>query len=387
MRQVFTGARIFDGEKFHDDCALVVGAGEIMAVTSHAERPRDDVQRDLGGGILAPGFVDWQVNGGGGVLFNDTPTPDGVRAIVEAHRRFGTTAMLPTLITDAPLKLEAALDAAREARASIPGALGIHLEGPFIDARRKGAHPHEWIRPMRDADAEALIAGRSGVMVVTLAPASVSNRQISKLAQNGIVVSIGHSEASAEEARAAFEAGARAVTHLYNAMSQLGHRAPGLVGAALVDPRVICGFIADGFHVHETAARIAYGAKGASGIALVSDAMPPAANGPPAYELQGRRVSQVGHRLTLDDGTLAGAAITMLDAVRYSITTLGIDVAAALEMATLTPARLLRIDQIHGRLRAGARADLVHVSNDLDLQRVWIAGEESEVFRSTALSG
>ncbi len=294
--QLFTGARIFDGERFHEDCDLVVEAGAVLAIVSHAERPREIKPRDLGGGILAPGFIDWQVNGGGGVLFNQTPTMEGIRAIVEAHRRFGTTAMLPTLITDAPDKLQAALDAAREAHASIPGALGIHLEGPFIDARRKGAHPLEWIRPMREADVQALIAGRSGVMVVTLAPASVSNSQISRLAQNGIVVSIGHSEASAEEAGAAFEAGARAVTHLYNAMSQLGHRAPGLVGAALVDPNVICGFIADGFHVHEIAARIAFAAKGASGIALVSDAMPPAANGPPVYELQGRRVSQEGLR-------------------------------------------------------------------------------------------
>jgi N-acetylglucosamine-6-phosphate deacetylase len=170
------------------------------------------------------------------------------------------------------------------------------------------------------------------------------------------------------------------VTHLYNAMSQLGHRTPGLVGAALVNPRVICGFIADGFHVHEIAGRIAYNAKGPGGVALISDAMPPAASGPSVYELQGRRVNQVGLKLTLDDGTLAGAAITMLDAVRYSVSALGIDVAAALEMATLTLARLLRIDDSHGRLRAGARADLVHLSDDLDLKGVWIAGDESAVF-------
>jgi N-acetylglucosamine-6-phosphate deacetylase len=378
--RVFVGARLFDGHRLHRDAALVVEGEVIIAVTSYAERPRAVDQRDLGGGILAPGFVDWQVNGGGGVLFNETPTPEGIQAIVEAHRRFGTTAMLPTLITDSPTKLEAALNSASEARGRTPGALGIHVEGPFIDPRRKGAHPPEWIRAMRDADADALIQGRTGVMVVTLAPAAASNDQISKLAQNGIVVSVGHSDATAEEARAAFDAGARAVTHLYNAMSQLGHRTPGLVGAALVDPRVICGFIADGFHVHEIAGRIACNAKGPSGVALISDAMPPAASGPSVYELQGRRVNQVGLKLTLEDGTLAGAAITMLDAVRYSVSTLGIDVAAALEMATLTPARLLRIDDSHGRLRAGARADLVHLSDDLDLRGVWIAGDESAVF-------
>jgi N-acetylglucosamine-6-phosphate deacetylase len=378
--RVFVGARLFDGHRLQRDAALVVESGVVIAVTSYAERPRAADQRDLGGGILAPGFVDWQVNGGGGVLFNETPTPEGIQAIVEAHRRFGTTAMLPTLITDSPTKLGVALKAASEARGRTSGALGIHIEGPFIDPRRKGAHPPEWIRAMRDADADALIEGRTGVMAVTLAPAAASTDQISKLVQNGIVVSVGHSDATAEEARAAFDSGASAVTHLYNAMSQLGHRTPGLVGAALVDPRVICGFIADGFHVHEIAGRIAYNAKGPTGIALISDAMPPAASGPSVYELQGRRVNQVGLKLTLDDGTLAGAAITMLDAVRYSVSTLGIDVAAALEMATLTPARLLRIDDSHGRLQAGARADLVHLSDDLDLEGVWIAGNEASVF-------
>ncbi|HLH48562.1 MAG TPA: N-acetylglucosamine-6-phosphate deacetylase, partial [Roseiarcus sp.] len=250
-------------------------------------------------------------------------------------------------------------------------------EGPFIDPRRKGAHPPEWIRPMRESDAAALIAARSGTMVVTLAPTSASNERITQLAKSGVVVSLGHSDASAEEARAAFDAGATAVTHLFNAMSQLAHRAPGVVGAALSDPRVVCGFIADGYHVHEAATRVAFKAKGANGIALVSDAMPPAAGGPQIYELNGRCVTQRGLRLTLDDGTLAGAAITMLDAVRYVHQTIGVDLADALAMATATPARLLRIDDRYGRLKPGSRADLVHLSDDLSLEGVWVGGAEN----------
>jgi N-acetylglucosamine-6-phosphate deacetylase len=374
----FVGARLFDGDRFLDDSALVVESGEIAAITPHGERPRGGVEVDLGGGLLSPGFVDWQVNGGGGVLFNETPTPEAIDEIVRAHRAFGTTAMLPTIVTDAPLKLRAGIEAAREARRRTPGTLGIHIEGPFIDLRRKGAHPAEWIRPMRDADALELAEGRAGVMLVTLAPSSVSNYLISELARSGIIVSLGHSEATAEEAHSAFNAGARAVTHLYNAMSQLGHRAPGLVGAALADPRVVCGFIADGFHVHETAARIAYKVKGAGGMALVSDAMPSAAGGPRSFELQGRRVTQTGLKLTLDDGTLAGAAITMLDAVRYANSVLGIDLAASLEMATLTPARLLGIDGSHGSLRRGARADLVHLDDNLGVMGVWADGIAAE---------
>ncbi|HLW93647.1 MAG TPA: N-acetylglucosamine-6-phosphate deacetylase [Roseiarcus sp.] len=376
MMLVLSGARLFDGEGFLDDCALIVEGGAIAAVTPYAERPRGGEERDLGGGVLAPGFIDWQVNGGGGVMFNETPTPEGIAAIAAAHRRFGTTSMLPTVVTDSPEILAAALAAAKQAKGNVSGAIGIHVEGPFIDPRRKGAHPPQWIRAMNEKDADALIAARAGAMVVTLAPSAVSNAHIAKLAGSGVVVSLGHSDCTAEEAKSAFDAGARAATHLYNAMSQLAHRAPGLVGAVLADPRVICGFIADGFHVHETAARVAFKAKGADGIALVSDAMPPAAGGPKAYELQGRRVIQEGLKLTLEDGTLAGAAITMLDALRYVTGTLGIDLASALKMVTLTPARLLKLDHRIGRIKAGCRADLAHLGDDLSLRAVWIAGVE-----------
>ncbi|WP_158814424.1 N-acetylglucosamine-6-phosphate deacetylase [Methylocapsa sp. S129] len=377
MRKVFSGARLFDGERMIEDSALVVEDGAIVAVTPFAARPLDAESCDLRGGVLAPGLIDWQVNGGGGVLFNETPTVAGIRAIVEAHRGDGTTSLLPTLITDAPDKLEAALAAAAEAHRSVPGALGIHVEGPFIDIRRKGAHPLAFIRAMTRQDADRLIAAKAGIMVVTLAPAAVSNDLIARLAQNGIIVSIGHSEATAEEAQAAFKAGASAVTHLYNAMSQLGHRQPGLVGAALADRGIVCGFIADGHHVHEAAARAAFNAKGVDGLALISDAMPPAAGGAKAFYLEGRRVTQVGTKLTLDDGTLAGAAITLMDAVRYATQTLGIELTDALRMATLTPARLLRVDDNIGRFKPGYRADLVHLADDLSVRGVWIGGEAS----------
>jgi N-acetylglucosamine-6-phosphate deacetylase len=374
---VLSGARMFDGERLFGDRSLVIEDDTIVAITPYAERPRRGVERDLGGGVLTPGFIDWQVNGGGGVLFNETPTPEAIGAILSSHRRFGTTSLLPTVITDSPRKLSAALAAARVAHASLAGAIGIHVEGPYIDPKRKGAHPAQWIRAMSEKDADELIAARSGAMVVTLAPASASNALIAKLSRSGVVVSIGHTDCSAEEAKAAFDAGARAVTHLYNAMSQLGHRAPGLVGAALADPRIICGFIADGYHVHETATRVALKAKGADAIALVSDAMSPAAGGPEAYELQGRRVIQRGLQLTLEDGTLAGAAITLLDALRYLTGTLGADLATVLKMMTLTPARLLNMDDRIGRLEAGCRADCVHLDDELSLQGVWVAGVEA----------
>ena len=372
--KVLYGARLFDGERLHDDCALVVEGASILALTRLEDRPRGGEQHDLGGGFLSPGFIDWQINGGGGVLFNANPTVEGIAAIAAAHRRAGVTAFLPTVVTDAPRVLDAALAAAREAQSRAPGALGVHVEGPFIDPKRKGVHPAQFIRPMLEQDADALIAARTGVMVVTLAPASVPLELIGRLANAGIVVSLGHSDTSAEEAQSVFDAGASAVTHLYNAMSQLSSRAPGVVGATLADPRIICGLIADGEHAHPAAYRAALAAKGPRGVALVSDAMPPAAGGPDVFELQGRRMTRVGNKLTAEDGTLAGAAITMRDAVDYLVHVLKVSLADALMMATLTPARLLRVDNRIGRLKPGLRADLVHLTDDLQLAEVWVGG-------------
>lgn len=372
--KVFYGARIFDGERLREDCALVVEGRSIQALARFEDRPRGGEQRDLGGGILSPGFVDWQINGGGGVLFNANPTVEGIAAIAAAHRRAGVTAFLPTVVTDAPRVLAEALAAAGDARERVPGALGIHVEGPFIDMKRKGVHPPEFIRPMKDEDVNALIAGLAGVMVVTLAPASVPLDFIRCLAKAGIVVSLGHSDASAEEAQAVFDAGASAATHLYNAMSQLASRAPGVVGATLSDPRVICGLIADGEHAHAHAYRAALAAKGPRGVALVSDAMPPAAGGPDVFELQGRRMTRAGNKLVAEDGTLAGAAITMRDAIDYLVNTLGVPLVDALTMATLTPARLLRVDDEIGQVKPGHRADLVHLTDDLRVAEVWTGG-------------
>jgi N-acetylglucosamine-6-phosphate deacetylase len=372
--RVLYGARIFDGERLHDDYALIVEGASIQALTRLEDRPRGGEQVDLGGGVLSPGFIDWQINGGGGALFNADPTVEGIAAIAAAHRRAGVTAFLPTVVTDAPRVLDAALAAAREAQSRVPGALGVHVEGPFIDPKRKGVHPAQFIRPMLKEDADALIAARAGVMVVTLAPPSVPLEFIGHLAKAGIVVSLGHSDASAEEAQAVFAAGARAVTHLYNAMSQLASRAPGVVGATLADPRIICGLIADGEHAHPAAYRAALAAKGARGIALVSDAMPPAAGGPDVFELQGRRMRRVGNKLVAEDGTLAGAAITMREAVEYVVRVLKVPLADALMMATLTPARLLGVDDRIGRLKPGLRADLVHLTDDLQVAEVWVSG-------------
>ncbi len=377
-RRILIGARIFDGAAMQDDCALIIEGGRVSAIMRHAERPRGGEQIDLSGGVIAPGFIDAQVNGGGGVLFNATPTVEGIAAIARAHLAYGATSLLPTVITDAPGVLAAALEAARQASGRVPGAIGIHVEGPYIDGRRKGVHPAGHIRAMKDEDVAQLIEAQCGVMMVTLAPAAASGAQIHALTRAGIIVSLGHADCSAEDALGAFASGASCVTHLYNAMSQLASREPGLVGATLASPQIICGFIADGQHVHAAAANAAFNAKGPQGIALISDAMPPAAGGPGEFQLMGRRVRRVGARLSAEDGTLAGAAITMLDAVRYVVRTLKRPLAEALQMATLTPARMLKIEDRLGRIRAGAAADLIHLRGDLSLAHIWKDGVRIE---------
>ena len=369
--KVYFGATLFDGAALLRDRALVVEDGRVAGILSFADKPIRGEAVDLQGGILSPGFVDWQVNGGGGVLFNADPTPEGIAKIARAHRAYGATAILPTVITDTPDVLAAALKAAKAALVSVPGSLGVHVEGPFFDVARKGVHRADLIRPMHDSDVQQLIDAKAGAMVVTLAPNKVAVAHIARLAEAGIIVSLGHSDATSAEAHAAFDAGATAATHLFNAMSPLANRAPGLVGAALARKGVICGLIADGVHVHDDAMRVAIAAKGARGISFVSDAMPTAAGGGDTFFLQGREMFRAGDRLTDASGTLAGAVIVMHDAVVYAAGKLGVPVADALAMATATPARLLGLDDEVGTLKTGARADLVHLSEALDLLAVY----------------
>ena len=374
MAIALTGARVFTGESFLDDHAVVISGARIAQVV-----PRQVIgamqSQDLDGGILAPGFIDVQVNGGGGALLNDAPTVETVRTIATSHRTFGTVGLLPTVITDAPSVLKQATEAVREARAQgVPGVLGIHIEGPFLDAERKGAHALRFIREMTEADAAWIGSLSCGAVMLTLAPNRVTPALIRQLVAAGVLVSLGHAEASYVQAIAALAAGARAFTHLYNAMSQLNGRDPGMVGAALADRDSFVGIIADGFHVHDEAMQVAFAAKSPDRMMLVSDAMPPAAGGPSLFELQGRTVRRDNGRLQLEDGTLAGSNLTMDQAVRHCVQHLKLDVAAVLRMASLTPARFLRLDHELGRIVPGHLASLVHLSDDLEVRATWING-------------
>ncbi|WP_279482900.1 N-acetylglucosamine-6-phosphate deacetylase [Aureimonas sp. SK2] len=377
MTTAFVGADIFDGETRRSGLALVVEGERVAALLPEAELGPDMGVERLDGGLLAPGFVDIQVNGGGGVLFNDAPSVEGIRAITAAHARFGSTALLPTVITDRPAVTFAAIRAAEEALAQeVPGCLGIHVEGPFLSVARKGAHDPALIRRMEAADLQALCETRVRPLLLTVAPESVSDEQIAALAAAGIRVSLGHTDTSCERAAAAFAAGASCVTHLFNAMSQLGNREPGLVGAALDSPDVWCGFIPDGHHVHPAALGAALRAKrGSCRMIAVTDAMPTVGSDADVFELNGRTARRENGRLTLADGTLAGSDLSMIGALRYLAGPLGLPLEEALRLCSTHAAAFLGLSATNGRLGAGSRADMVWLDAALDLKGVWIGGE------------
>jgi N-acetylglucosamine-6-phosphate deacetylase len=377
-RIAYTGARIFDGRDWWDRSALVVNGDRIESIIA-ADSPTDAQRVALGGGILTPGFIDLQVNGGGGALLNLDPSVATIETICAAFAQFGTTACMPTLITDTREKNAAAVAAGAEAAAKgVRGFLGLHLEGPHLSVARKGAHDPALIRPMDEADLTALLEARKRLpnLLTTVAAETVTPNQITRLVEGGLVVSIGHSNASYETVKLAAEAGATMVTHLFNAQSQLGNRAPGVVGAALDLGSLWAGLIADGIHVDAAAIGVALRAKRGPGrIFLVTDAMSPVGTDMTSFTLTGSTVYRKDGALRLADGTLAGADLTMIDAVAFVHKTIGVPLDEALRMASRYPAEALGIATERGSFAHGMRADFVHLSDDLRMRRTVIGGE------------
>ncbi|GLS30071.1 N-acetylglucosamine-6-phosphate deacetylase [Mesorhizobium albiziae] len=373
----FTGARIFDGNAWHENATLTVRGDMVETVDA---LPSSVQKVDFAGGMLVPGFIDLQVNGGGGVMLNDRQDVETIRTICAAHAPFGTTALLATLITDTREITAAAVEAGAEAaRRHVPGFLGLHLEGPHLSLARKGAHDPALIRPMSDADEAALIAAHRKVphLLTTVAPESVTPERIARLAADGIVVSLGHSDTTYTTASAAAAAGASMVTHLFNAMSQIGNREAGLAGAAINTGTLHAGLIADGIHVDPATIRIALNAKnGPAGIFLVTDAMATIGTDMKSFTLNGRLIKRENGSLRLENGTLAGADLDMISAVRFMHRTIDLPLEEALRMASLYPARAMGVENRHGRLARGSTANFVHLSDDLDVLGVWIDGQK-----------
>jgi N-acetylglucosamine-6-phosphate deacetylase len=368
--------RVLRDTGFVDGMAVIIEGGHIAAVV-----PRDDarvaaaVAHDLHGQRLMPGFIDTQVNGGGGVLFNDAPTVDSIRAIGRAHRRFGTTGFLPTLISDDLHVIESALAAVREAiLARVPGVLGIHVEGPFLNPERKGAHDVAKLRTLDAAAVKLLATPTGGRTMLTLAPEMTDSNTLRSLADAGIILSAGHTNATYAEVKQALGFGLRGFTHLFNAMSQLGNREPGVVGAALEDSGSWCGIIVDGVHVDPVVLRLALRCKPAERFMLVSDAMPNVGSDISEFTLAGKRIVVRDGKLLDEAGTLAGASLHMAGAIANAIKLLDVDPARAIRMASANPAAFLRLDRELGRIEPGYRASLVLADDRLNVIETWIDG-------------
>ncbi|MBK4721224.1 N-acetylglucosamine-6-phosphate deacetylase [Azospirillum sp. YIM DDC1] len=385
--KALVNATLHTGDSVLAGAALLLDGPAIAAIIAPEAIPPEAEVTDLGGGILAPGFIDLQVNGGGGALFNDTPDLPTLRRIAEAHRRFGTTGLLPTLITDSAETRAAAVAAVRAGMAQgMPGLLGIHLEGPHIAPERRGVHDARFIAPP-DAGDLALLGGLSGLpALVTLAPEAVPPEQIRRLAAAGLRIAAGHSAATWAQAKAGFAAGITGVTHLFNAMSPLGSREPGMVGAALEEDGVWCGIIVDGHHVHDASVRLAWKAKARGRLFLVTDAMPPVgatqpgatepgATQPGGFQLYGEDIRVEDGRCVTADGTLAGSALDMATAVRNAVERVGIPLDEALRMASAYPADFMGMAGRRGRIRPGLAADLVHLDERLRVRATWISGK------------
>ncbi|WP_425057386.1 N-acetylglucosamine-6-phosphate deacetylase [Sphingomonas leidyi] len=373
MQALIPTCALVDGA-LREDVAVLVDGARIAGVVPAGAIPAGAEPRRLDG-TLVPGFIDTQVNGGGGVLFNDAPTVEGIAAIGAAHRRFGTTGFLPTLISDdldVIRRAVAAVDAA--IAAGIPGVLGIHVEGPFLNVDRKGIHSAEKIRPL-DAEGIAALTGLTrGRTLVTLAPERVAVSDIEQLVAAGVVVAAGHTNARYDQAKAAVAAGMRGVTHLFNAMSPLGSREPGMVGAALDSDALVCGLIVDGHHVNPATLRLALRCKPASGFMLVTDAMPSVGSEASEFVLQGRHITVKDGACRSDDGTLAGSHLDMAAAVRNAVSMLGVDLATAVTMASTSPAALMGLGDRHGRIATGHAADLVLLDAAGWVRETWIGG-------------
>jgi N-acetylglucosamine-6-phosphate deacetylase len=374
-RHAVVATAVFDGEARHDDYAVMIEGSRISGLLPRRELPKELSTRVLPeGSWLAPGFIDIQVNGGGDVLLNDHPNPTAMAEIARAHRKFGTTALLPTLITDTPAKMRAALQAANKAAASNPGVLGIHLEGPFLSAEKPGVHDRALIRVPGPEDIEMLTAPRAGVTLVTLAPERVPSGFIAQLVKAGVRVSLGHSMATYNETKAAQAEGLTGFTHLFNAMRPLGSRDPGPVAAALETRAAFFGMIVDGEHVDPAVLRLAL--RGVAHPMLVTDAMPPAGGINTTFMLCGEEIAVRDGRCARADGTLAGAALDMASAVRNCVELLGVPLTQALRFASTEPARFLGLEAALGRLAPGYRADLVAFDpGSMRIHATWVAGE------------
>jgi len=383
LKRSLIGATIFDGEKFIKDKAVVLLNDRISEIISLTEIDQSSKIIELNGGTLAPGFIDLQVNGGGGAFFTNETNVDALTTMVNGHRPTGTTSMMPTLISDTRIVhqagTKAVLDAIAQGNKSI---LGVHIEGPFFSLAKRGAHNEQYIRAMDSEDLSWLAEIKGCKVIMTLAPEAMQMMQIKQLVDAGVVVCAGHTNASYEDIIRATDEGLSGFTHLFNAMSPHTGRAPGTVGAALESKTTYCGIIVDGHHVHDGSIRLAFDTKPKGKLFLVSDSMSTVGSSQKSFTIYGEEIFEENGALVNKEGNLAGSAIGMIDAVRISVTEVGLPFDETLRMASLYPAQYMQLDNNLGKIKSGYRADLVHFDDNFCVKHTWVAGDQQSYSHS-----
>lgn len=372
--------KLFDGKHFLSNQCIEVENGIIKAISllSNIEEflTYNKLNTQIVDELLVPGFIDIQVNGGGGVLFNQQPTFAGLKVMFNAHAQFGTTAMLPTVITDSIGIMQQAADAVAKAiNDPYSGIIGIHFEGPHLSVAKKGAHSECYIRPISAAEWQIFSRKDLGKVMITLAPETVAVNDIKKLVSMGIKVSLGHSNANFSCSQAALSAGASCFTHLYNAMSPMQSRSPGMVGAALLADDAYCGLIVDGHHVDYAACQLAIKTKPQGKVCLVTDAMSLVGTKQGSFDFFNRKVTLENGKLTSTTGELAGSMLTMNQAVKNTVQHVNIELAQAIRMATIYPAACIEAATL-GEIKVGNKANFVALSDNFNVCSTWVLGKQ-----------
>ncbi len=357
-KYALTNCTLYTGDRSLHDHALVIEGNQISDWVALSDLSPDLPAIDLNGSSVAPGFIDMQLNGCGGVMFNDAIAPATLDIMHQTNLNSGTTSYLPTLITTADQDMLTAIEVVKAYRQNHPySVLGLHLEGPYLNLKRKGIHNADYIRPIDRLMLEKIAAaGREVVRLMTIAPELATAEDIRLLTAQGILVSAGHTDASYEEAIAGFDAGMQMATHLFNAMSPWQGRKPGMVGAVFDREEVYAGLIADGQHVHKASMRLAKKLK-QDKLILVTDATPPVGTQIESFVIGGQRVSYQDGKCISADGTLGGSALTMIEAIAHCVKHLDILLPEALRMASTYPAKLMGLNQL-GKIAPGYRANL-----------------------------
>ena len=376
MKQALIGAQLFSGKEFFDNRALLIDGENIIDVINEQDIPNNFEIQKLNGGILSPGFIDLQVNGGGGKLFNNSPDKESLNAIIEAHQHFGTTSIMPTVISDSLNVLKRCATTISEEIESNKSLLGVHIEGPFFNVKYRGVHQKQYINTINSDYLNLFESLQDFPVMLTLAPECISTKQLKHLKSLGFKILAGHTDASYDQLEESIKYGLDGFTHLFNAMGQISAREPSVVGSALHFENTFASIIVDLHHVHPSLINLSFKQKPKGKLFFVSDSMATINHGEPSFELYDEVVRESNGRIINSEGKLAGSSITQIDAIKNAYQKCNIPLESAIAMATLYPAEYLGVSHYIGQLKPGHRADLAHFDSNFNVHNVWTSGKQ-----------